>query len=207
MLADQKLREFLKSVSASSATPGGGSVAALCGALSASLSAMVCNLTIGKDKYKDVREEMERVLAYSSRLVERLTELIDEDAEAYNSVIAALRLPKETDEEKEKRIKAMQSAFRRAIAVPHEVMELALEAMRMAHTVARKGNEGAVSDSGSGAMMAYAALHAASMNIKMNLKEIKDTEFREEVEEKLKAMEEEADLLRVDVMAEVESKF
>ncbi|MFQ5885455.1 MAG: cyclodeaminase/cyclohydrolase family protein [Thermoplasmata archaeon] len=207
MLADQKVREFLKSVSASSATPGGGSAAAMCGALSASLSTMVCNLTIGKDKYKDVREEMERVLAYSSRLVERLTELIDEDAEAYKSVTAALRLPKETEEEKAKRIEAMQSAFRRAIAVPHEVMELALEAMRMAHTVARKGNEGAVSDSGSGAMMAYAALHAASMNVKMNLKEIEDTEFREEVEEKLKAMEEEANLLRMDVMAEVESKF
>lgn len=207
MLADQKVREFLKSVCTSSPTPGGGSVAALCGALSASLSAMVCNLTIGKDKYKDVRKEMERVLADSSSLVERLTELIDEDAEAYESVIASLRLPKETEEEKDKRIEAMQSAFRRAIAVPYEVMELALEAMRMAHTVARKGNEGAVSDSGSGAMMAFASLHAASMNVKINLKEIKDKEFTEDVEGKLRKMEEEADLLRSDVMMEVESKL
>ncbi|UCD92026.1 MAG: cyclodeaminase/cyclohydrolase family protein [Methanobacteriota archaeon] len=207
MLADEKVREFLKSVCTSSPTPGGGSVAALCGALSASLSAMVCNLTIGKDKYKDVRKEMERVLADSSRLVERLTELIDEDAEAYESVIASLRLPKETDEEKEKRMEAMQSAFRRAIAVPYEVMELSLEAMRLAHTVARKGNEGAVSDSGSGAMMAFAALHAASMNVRINLKEIMDKEFMEDVEGKLRKMEEEADILRSDVIMEVESKL
>lgn len=207
MLADEKLREFLKAIRSSSPTPGGGSVAALCGALSASLSIMVCNLTIGKDKYKDVRKEMETVLAKSSTLTDRLTELIDEDAEAYNSVVAALRLPKETDEEKKRRMEAMQSALRRAIAIPHEVMELSLEAIRLAHTVARKGNEGAISDSGTAALTAYASLRAASMNVRINLKEIEDKEFRDKIEEKLEAMEEEAELLQSDVMTEVNSKL
>lgn len=207
MLADQKVREFLRSVHASSPTPGGGSVAALCGALSASLSGMVCNLTIGKERYEDVRKDMERALADSLRLMERLTELIDEDAEAYESVVAALRLPKETQEEKKKRIEAMQNALRRAITVPYEVMELALESLRVAYLIARKGNEGAISDSGTAAMTAYASLHAASMNVRLNLKEIEDASFREKLEEKLEAMEEEAEILRSDITTEVNSRL
>jgi formiminotetrahydrofolate cyclodeaminase len=207
MLVDDKIRDFVGSVAASSPTPGGGSVAALCGALSGSLTAMVCNLTIGKDKYDEVRPEMERALGESSKLVERLLELVDEDAQAYRSVIAALRLPKETTEEKEKRLDAMQNGLRRAIAVPIEVMELSLEAMRLAYLAVRKGNEGALSDAGSGALVAFAALHAASMNVKINLKEIQDKEFKEEITDKLGEMEEEAELLRSDVLTEVNSKL
>lgn len=207
MLVDDTVRDFVKSVASSSPTPGGGSVAALCGALSGSLTAMVCNLTIGRDKYDDVRPEMERALEDSSKLVERLTELVDEDAQAYTSVVAALRLPKGTDEEKGKRMEAMQNGLRRAIAVPVEVMELSLEAIRLAYLVVRKGNEGALSDSGSGAMLAFAALHAASMNVKINLKEIQDQEFKNEVAEKLGEMEEEAELLRSEVLTEVNLKM
>ena len=207
MLVDEKVRDFIRSVASSSPTPGGGSVAALCGALSGSLTAMVCNLTIGRDKYDDVRPEMERALEDSSKLVERLTQLVDEDAEAYASVVAALRLPKGTDEEKRKRMEAMQNGLRRAIAVPVEVMELSLEAIRLAYLVVRKGNEGALSDSGSGAMLAFAALHAASMNVKINLKEIQDQEFKNEVAEKLGEMEEEAELLRSEVLTEVNLKM
>jgi formiminotetrahydrofolate cyclodeaminase len=207
MLVDEKVRDFIKSLASSSPTPGGGSVAALCGALSGSLTAMVCNLTIGKDKYDDVRSEIERTLEDSSKLVERLTELVDEDAQAYDSVVAALRLPKGTEEEKEKRMEAMQNGLRRAIAVPVEVMELSLEAMRLSYLVVRKGNEGALSDSGSGAMLAFAALHAASMNVKINLKQIQDQEFKDEISEKLGEMEEEAELLRSEVLTEVNMKL
>lgn len=207
MLVDEKVRDFIRSVASSSPTPGGGSVAALCGALSGSLTAMVCNLTIGRDKYDDVRPEMERALEDSSKLVERLTELVDEDAQAYASVVTALRLPKGTDEEKGKRLEAMQNGLRRAIAVPVEVMELSLEAIRLAYLVVRKGNEGALSDSGSGAMLAFAALHAASMNVKINLKQIQDQEFKNEVAEKLGEMEEEAELLRSEVLTEVNLKM
>ncbi len=207
MLVDENIRDFIRSVASSSPTPGGGSVAALCGALSGSLTAMVCNLTIGRDKYDDVRPEMERTLEDSSKLVERLTQLVDEDAQAYASVVAALRLPKGTDEEKGKRLEAMQNGLRRAIAVPVEVMELSLEAIRLAYLVVRKGNEGALSDSGSGAMLAFAALHAASMNVKINLKEIQDQEFKNEVAEKLGEMEEEAELLRSEVLTEVNLKM
>ncbi len=207
MLVDEKVRDFIRSVASSSPTPGGGSVAALCGALSGSLTAMVCNLTIGRDKYDDVRPEMERALEDSSKLVERLTELVDEDAQAYASVVTALRLPKGTDEEKGKRLEAMQNGLRRAIAVPVEVMELSLEAIRLAYLVVRKGNEGALSDSGSGAMLAFAALHAASMNVKINLNQIQDQEFKDEVAEKLGEMEEEAELLRSEVLTEVNLKM
>ncbi|MEE9116069.1 MAG: cyclodeaminase/cyclohydrolase family protein [Thermoplasmata archaeon] len=207
MLVDDTVRDFVKSVASSSPTPGGGSVAALCGALSGSLTAMVCNLTIGRDKYDDVRPEMERALEDSSKLAERLTQLVDEDAQAYASVVTALRLPKGTDEEKGKRMEAMQNGLRRAIAAPVEVMELSLEAIRLAFLVVRKGNEGALSDSGSGAMLAFAALHAASMNVKINLKQIQDQEFKDEVAEKLGEMEEEAELLRSEVLTEVNLKM
>ncbi|MEE9224171.1 MAG: cyclodeaminase/cyclohydrolase family protein [Thermoplasmata archaeon] len=207
MLVDDTVRDFIRSVASSSPTPGGGSVAALCGALSGSLTAMVCNLTIGRDKYDDVRPEMERALEDSSKLAERLTQLVDEDAQAYASVVVALRLPKGTDEEKGKRMEAMQNGLRRAIAAPVEVMELSLEAIRLAYLVVRKGNEGGLSDSGSGAMLAFAALHAASMNVKINLKQIQDQEFKDEVAEKLGEMEEEAELLRSEVLAEVKLKM
>jgi formiminotetrahydrofolate cyclodeaminase len=207
MLVDDTVRDFIRSVASSSPTPGGGSVAALCGALSGSLTAMVCNLTIGRDKYDDVRPEMERALEDSSKLAERLTQLVDEDAQAYASVVTALRLPKGTDEEKGKRMEAMQNGLRRAIAAPVEVMELSLEAIRLAYLVVRKGNEGALSDSGSGAMLAFAALHAASMNVKINLKQIQDQEFKDEVAEKLGEMEEEAELLRSEVLTEVNLKM
>lgn len=207
MLVDEKLREFVRFVASSSPTPGGGSVAALCGALSGSLTAMVCNLTIGKEKYEEVRPEMERALEDSSKLVERLIELVDEDAESYNSVVAALRLPKETEDDRRKRMESMQNALRRAIAVPTEVMELSLEALRIAYLVSRKGNVSAVSDSGSAAMIAYAALRAAMMNVRINLKEIEDDEFREMVSERLRETEGEAEILRSDVITEVNSKL
>jgi formiminotetrahydrofolate cyclodeaminase len=207
MLVDERIREFVKKVASDSPTPGGGSVAALCGALSGSLTAMVCNLTIGREKYEDVRSEMEKALDDSSSIVERLIELVDEDSEAYQSVIAALRLPKETDEEKGNRMAAMQNALRRAIAAPTEVMELSLEAMKVAYLVARKGNKSAVSDAGSAAMLAFAALHAAMMNVRINLKELEDDDFKANMKERLSEMEEEAELLRLDVVTEVSSKL
>jgi formiminotetrahydrofolate cyclodeaminase len=104
-------------------------------------------------------------------------------------------------------MEAMQNGLRRAIAVPVEVMELSLEAMRLSYLVVRKGNEGALSDSGSGAMLAFAALHAASMNVKINLKQIQDQEFKDEISEKLGEMEEEAELLRSEVLTEVNMKL
>jgi formiminotetrahydrofolate cyclodeaminase len=207
MLVDERIREFVKKVASDSPTPGGGSVAALCGALSGSLTAMVCNLTIGREKYEDVRSEMEKALDDSSSIVERLIELVDEDSEAYQSVIAALRLPKETEEEKGNRMAAMQNALRRAIAAPTEVMELSLEAMKVAYLVARKGNKSAVSDAGSAAMLAFAALHAAMMNVRINLKELEDDDFKANMKERLSEMEEEAELLRLDVVTEVSSKL
>lgn len=207
MLVDERIRDFVKRLASDSPTPGGGSAAALCGALSGSLSAMVCNLTIGKEKYEDVRSEMEKALNDSSSIIERLMELVDEDSEAYQSVIAALRLPKENEDERRKRMDAMQNALRRAIAVPTEVMELSLEAMKVAYLVTRKGNRSAVSDAGSAAMLAFASLHAAMMNVKINLKEVEDKDFKDSVKERLSEMEEEAELLRLDVVNEVDSKL
>src|SRR5208283_992112 len=110
MLTTKTVDEFIDEVASSSPTPGGGSVAALAGALGAALTAMVCNLTIGKKKYLGVQREMEEVLKQSDNLQASFVKLIDDDAEAFNTVMSAFDLPKETEEEKTKRAEAIQQA-------------------------------------------------------------------------------------------------
>lgn len=168
------LNGFLAELASDSPTPGGGSVAALAGALGAALNSMVANLTIGKKKYAEVEDEMAEALRGAETLRLELTQMIDEDAEAFDMVMSALKMPKETDDEKAARRAALQQALVDAATVPLAVMEMCVGVIRLAGPVAEKGNVNAVSDAGVAALMARAGAHAARLNVLINLGGIRD---------------------------------
>ena len=172
-----KLHEVLDRFASDSATPGGGSAAALSGALGASLVSMVAGLSIGKKGYEAVEAKMREVLSRSEGLRERLTLLIEEDSEAFDKVMTAFRLPKVTEEEKEKRREAIQEATKHAAAVPLEVMKCSREALELAKTVALKGNKNSASDCGVAALELWTAIRGGDLNCLINLSSIKDNEF------------------------------
>jgi methenyltetrahydrofolate cyclohydrolase len=177
MATRKTMRAFLDEVASSSPAPGGGSVAALSGALGAALTSMVCNLTVGKKKYADVDDEMKNVLAQSEHLREQFTTLIDRDTQAFNKVMEAIALPKDTDPQKALRAAAIREATKEATLVPLEVMKHCIDALALAQAVVSKGNANSVSDAGVSAYMLHAALEGAALNVRINLNGLNDPEF------------------------------
>ena len=173
------LSGFLGELASDSPTPGGGSVAALCGALGAALNSMVANLTIGKKKYADVEDDMKEALAGAETLRVELTQMIDEDAAAFDKVMAALKMSKETEAEKALRKTALQQALVDAATIPLAVMEMCVGVIRLARPVAEHGNVNAVSDAGVAALVARAGVHAAGLNVRINLGGIRAEEHQE----------------------------
>jgi formiminotetrahydrofolate cyclodeaminase len=190
------LNGFLEALASDSPTPGGGSVAALAGALGAALASMVANLTIGKKKYVDVEDDMKAVLQKTESLRLELAQLIEEDAAAFDKVMKAMKLPKETDEEKAARKAVMQASLIDAATVPLAVMEKCVDVIHLSKGVAEKGNKNAVSDAGVAALMGRAGAHAARLNVLINLGWINADEhgaFVEKAGAALGAMATEAD--------------
>jgi len=153
MLSSKTVTEFVNEVASSSPAPGGGSVAALGGAIGAALSSMVCRLTIGKKKYADVQNELEIALKRTEELRHGLMQLLEDDTEAFNDVMKAFGLPKETDEQKSRRNLAIQSATKSATKVPLEVMKHCAETIKYVKIVAEKGNKNSASDACVAALM------------------------------------------------------
>ncbi len=178
-LIEMKLKDFIDELSSDSPAPGGGSVAALAGALSSALSSMVCNLTIGKEKYKDVEYDMEKILDRVEDIRERFMELIDRDTEAFNKVMDAFKLPKNTEEEKKIRKEKIQDALKGAALVPLETARMCAEMIELCKEIAEKGNKNSITDVGVAAIMAKAGLESAILNVKINLKSINDEKFIE----------------------------
>jgi len=185
MLTTKTVNEFLDEVASSSPAPGGGSVSALAGSLGAALTSMVCRLTIGKKKYVDVQAEMESVLKKSEELRTKLTSVIDEDTEAFNKVMAAFGMPKEADDQKVARNKAIQEATKSATLVPLKLMELCEEGVGFARIVAEKGNKNSLSDAGVSLLLLQAAAQGAALNVRINLAGLEDKKFHDEAYEKV----------------------
>ncbi len=177
MLVNKTVNGFLNELASQSPAPGGGSVAALSGALGSALTTMVCHLTIGKKKYADVEEEMKTTLARAESLRAQFTSLIDKDTEAFNKVMEAFSLPKETDGQKALRAAAITGATKEATLVPLEVMKHCIDAMALAQEVAANGNVNSVSDAGVSALMLHAACEGAALNVKINLNTLDDPDF------------------------------
>jgi glutamate formiminotransferase/formiminotetrahydrofolate cyclodeaminase len=176
-LASMDLRAFLDELASSSPAPGGGSVAALSGALGAALVEMVGQLTLGKEQYRESWEEMRTAVERCKALRRRLLELVDEDTVAFNDVMSAFKMPKGTDAEKAARSAAIQLGYRKAIDTPLSTAMCCIDVMKAAVPVAKKGNRGSISDAGVGADMALAGLMGALMNVNINLPSIKDQIF------------------------------
>lgn len=196
-----KLTEFASLTASSEPVPGGGSIAAVSGALGAALSEMVANLTIGKKKYIDVEENMKEVAAKASELRERLLDDIQRDSNSFNDVMIAMKLPKDTDEQKKIRTEKMQSGLKIAATVPYEIACDAFEIMPLAETVVSKGNTSAVTDGLVSAMMSRTAVLSALLNTKINLASIKDEAFVSEMSKKVKDLEDKVKLYEEKILS------
>jgi glutamate formiminotransferase/formiminotetrahydrofolate cyclodeaminase len=178
------LREFANELSLDSPTPGGGSTAALFGALSASLSSMVSNLTVGKKGYEKVKTDMKKNAVNAQLLKDELLREVDADTKAFNKVMTAYRLPKATEEQKKEKARALDEALKEATLVPFSVLEKSVEALKLAKAAALKGNKNSLSDAGVAGLAAQAAAQGAYYNIKINLPNIQDNPFKERIQKK-----------------------
>ena len=185
MVQDQSVQQFLDALAGNDATPGGGSAAAINGAMGAALVSMVCNLTIGKKKYAEVDAEMRATLEKSEKLRAALTQMVTTDAEAFDKVMAAFGLPRQTDEEKAVRAGAIQNATKEATLVPLAVARSCAEVIALGKPVAEKGNINAASDAGVAVLLAQAGLKGAALNVLINLGSLKDKTFVAEKEAEL----------------------
>ena len=188
-LVGLSVRAFADEVSMDSPAPGGGSVAALCGALGAGLSAMVANLTVGKKGYEKVFGDLKRAAVAAQVLKDDFLRFVDEDTVAFNRVMDAFRMPKATGEQIRERDAAVEEASKGATLVPLEVLKRSVNLLRLAKEVAKKGNKNSVSDAGVAGLAAQAAADGAFYNIRINLAGLKDAAFK-------KATAREADELR-----------
>jgi glutamate formiminotransferase/formiminotetrahydrofolate cyclodeaminase len=177
-LVSLDLQAFADEVSMDSPAPGGGSVAALCGALSAALSSMVANLTYGKKGYEESGGDMKKIAVRAQELKDELLRAVDLDARAFNKVMEAFRLPKGTEEQSREREAAVEEASKGAALVPLGVLAAAAELIGLAEVVARKGNRNSLSDAGVAGLTAQAAGEGAYYNVRINLPGIKDERFR-----------------------------
>ena len=191
MLADLTVKDFLDKVACSDPVPGGGSIAALNGALASSLSTMVARLTVGKKGYEVSEEVMQHAQTITLRLLDEFMALIDKDSAAYNEVFACFKLPK-TDEEKAARSAAIQKATKQAALVPLEVARKALDMMSVIADVARLGNRNAVTDACVAMMSARTAVLGALLNVRINLGSLKDRDFVLQLQTEADAIEQTA---------------
>ncbi len=185
MLADMYLKEFLDKTASNAPVPGGGSVAALSGAIAAALTEMVANLTIGKKKYVEVEEEMKAIAATFTDYRNKLVQDIARDSDAFNEVMAAFKLPKETEEEKAARNQVIEEATKKATLVPLEVARDTYKMLATIEIVVEKGNRNAVSDGAVAAMMARTAVLSALYNVEINLSSLQDEAFVAEMKKEV----------------------
>ena len=185
MLKDRKIKNFLDLLASKAATPGGGSVAALTGAMGAGLLSMVGNLTTGKEKYKDVEDRIKELLSRSENLRIEFEGLMESDVAVFNELMAIMKLPRATEEEKEKRDQKMQIALVEAAKVPLAVAQKSKELIDCCKEIAGIGSKNAISDVVVGVLLAEAAFHSAIINVKINLNLIKDEKIKEELNEEI----------------------
>ncbi len=203
---ESTLRHYTDMLASGAPAPGGGSAAALVGALGAALNSMVANFTVGREKFASVDANARRLLSKSEELRAALERLTQADTEAYGAVAAAQKLPRETDEQKTARTVAVQAALRAAAEVPREAAKAALNVIAVAAELVEIGNPNLITDVGVAAKFGVAALECAALNVEINLAYIKDDAYNSEVRAQLKRMLESGAKLGSDVWARVLKK-
>ena len=206
-LVQMKVTDFIDEVSRESPAPGGGSIAALAGSLGASLTSMVSNLTANKRGSEQVDAVLEEAAEKAQQVKFKLAAAIDEDTNAFNAYMEARRLPSKTPEEKQKKFEAEQEGLKQAVNVPLNTARQSLEALKIAQTVVKYGNPNSITDVGVGALMAYNGVKGGIFNVLINLGQIQDPDFVDEMRQTCEALEKEASALRDSVIKQVEQKI
>ena len=211
MFINKSVNDYVSEVLSGEPTPGGGSVAALAGSLGAALTSMVGNLTFGKKAYEELDEEikveMDKNYKEIQNSIKRLKEIVDEDTKAFDGVMEAFKMPKGTEEEKKARTEAIQSGYKKALEVPLECAEECYKVLELQNVFAHYGNSNAITDIGVGALLAVTGLEGAILNVKINLKSIKDEEYRTNVEKKVNQLMEDGYKLKEELMKTVYDKL
>jgi len=203
LLKDLTITEFLEQTASAEPLPGGGCTAALSAALAASLTEMVANLTIGRKEFQAVEDEMKKIAQTAADLRKKLQNDIDNDAQAYRQVLAAFKLPKNTDGEKKQRSSAIQQAFKTAAKVPMGVARDALKIMDLASRAIAQGNQNAISDGAVGVLASRTAALAALYNVKINLSAVRDPDFVEELTRESQNLENRVIQKEKDILAHI----
>ncbi len=187
-LAELQVSAFADLLASDAPAPGGGSAAALEGALGAALTAMVCGLTVGKKKYAEYQELAVESQKKAEDLKARFVDVMDRDTEAFNVVSAAFGMPKETDEEKAIRSAAIQEGLKGCTKTPFEMMELAVETLELTAAILGKSNDSAASDLGVSALSLRAAIQGAWLNVLINIGSLKDQDLAADYRKKGEAL-------------------
>lgn len=202
MLVNKTVKDFVELVASDAPAPGGGSVSGAASALGAGLAAMVGSLTIDKKAGESLSDsemkELKDADTATRKLIDRLVEIIDEDSNAFNGYMDALKLPKETDEEKATRSQAMQDAMKDAVHVPFEGAEKSLEALKLVNPFIKYGNKNAITDAGVASLLTVAGVQGFVYNVLINLGSIKDEDFNADMRTKCDKLVEEARALRAE---------
>lgn len=210
-LIDLTVKDFSDLLASSAPAPGGGSTAALSGALAASLTLMVARLSFGKKSYEALEDEIKSRFRRESEEIEKqkavLLQLVDKDTEAFTHYMGALKMPAETEEERTGRAKALEQAGLTALEVPLKTAEGCIRILRNQRTIALYGNRNAASDIGVGVLLAFAGLEGAVLNIKINLPGISDEKVKKAALEKAAEFLREAEELRADLMRIVNGRI
>lgn len=206
-LVDMTVREFTEETASESMAPGGGSISACIGAMGVALGTMVANLSAHKRGWDDRWEEFSKWAEKGKFYQESLLKMVDEDTNAFNKIIDAVRLPKKTDEEKAVRNKAMEEATKYAIEVPLKVMKLCYESMEVMKGMAEIGNPNSASDAGVGAMAARTGVRGACLNVKINMGDLKDEVYKKKTLEEAYDIVQKAEDMEKDILHLVEKNL
>lgn len=205
------LKDFIDELGSSSPAPGGGSAAALSASLSSALTSMVFNLTIGKKAFNEYDDEKKIII---QEQLEKVSELkfdflkdIDKDADAFLSVMAAFKLPKDTDEEKVIRDIKIEEGYKSALEVPMELARKSYKIYEYAYTAAKWGNKNAISDAGVAALLLQTAIESAILNVIINLASMKDEALKKEVEAECIRLKKDGEQKRDEIMEIVYTKI
>lgn len=204
MLANLKIVDFLERTASKAPVPGGGSMAALSAAASASLSEMVANLTIGKKGFEAIEDDMKEIVENVFNYREKLVQDIDRDAKAYHDVVSAYRLPKGTEKDKKNRNRAIQEALKNAALIPMGVAKDAFKLMELAGKLVETANKNVLTDAGVAAMMARTAVLSALYNVKINLASITDNVFVTDLTKQFEHIEKETEKREKEIMSAID---
>ena len=207
ILTSMKLTDFIDELASSSAAPGGGSVAALCGALSAGLASMVANLTFGKKDYRQHDEEMDALAVAAQDLKAKLVDYVDKDTEAFNKVMEAFGLPKSTAEEQAAKEAAIAEANRGAALVPFEVLKLIPQVVKLALTTARHGNLNLTPDAGVAGLTSALAARGAAYNVRVNLQSLPGDDFSRKLKGETDTLLAEVDAVAAEIKQIIETRL